>query len=177
MLMRGAITERYVNPYDFPPGMILGKRLCKNELSENHTSQPHQLTVPLPPFWTVNFKHSKCKAACWDNSKKSLAMNCNYLPPPQFQAKNKLDNECSLSELNSHVGDVEFCSKTSCGLHSLRQIKKFFFFFFSEESAKKDYAGGRERLYCFPLFAHYRLITTSVTSHSNEAKLRLAWLV
>ena len=37
--------------------------------------------------------------------------------------------------------------------------------------------GGRERLYCFPLFAHYRLITTSVTSHSNEAKLRLAWLV
>ena len=27
------------------------------------------------------------------------------------------------------------------------------------------------------LFAYYRLITTSVTSHSNEAKLRLAWLV
>ena len=37
--------------------------------------------------------------------------------------------------------------------------------------------GGRERLYCFPLFAHDRLITTSVTSHSNEAKLGLAWLV
>ena len=37
--------------------------------------------------------------------------------------------------------------------------------------------GGRERFYCFPLFAHYRLITTSVTSHSNESKLRLAWLV
>ena len=38
-------------------------------------------------------------------------------------------------------------------------------------------SGGRERLYCFPLFAHYRLITTSVTSHSNEAKLRSAWSV
>ena len=115
MLMRGAITgcitERYVNPYDFPlgmildkrlckTGMILDKRLCKNELSETHTSQPHKLTVPLPPFWTVNFKHSKCKTACWDHSKKSLAMNCNYPPPPpQFQAKNKLDNERSLSEL------------------------------------------------------------------------------
>ena len=37
--------------------------------------------------------------------------------------------------------------------------------------------GGRGFLYCFPLFAYYRLITTSVTSHSNEAKLRLAWLV
>ena len=37
--------------------------------------------------------------------------------------------------------------------------------------------GGRERLYCFPLFAHDQLITTSVTSHSNGSKLRLAWLV
>ena len=37
--------------------------------------------------------------------------------------------------------------------------------------------GGRERLYCFPIFAHHRLITTSVTSHSNGSKLRLAWLV
>ena len=103
MLMRGAITERYINPYDFPPGMILDKRLCKNELSENHSSEPHQVTVPLPPFWTVNFKHSKCKAACWNHSKKSLVMNCNYPSPPpphpQFQAKNKLDNESSLSEL------------------------------------------------------------------------------
>ena len=99
MLMRGAIRKRSVNPFDFPPGMILDKRLCKNELSENHTSQPHQLTVPLPPFWTVNFKHSKCKAACWDHCKKSLVMNYNYPPPPQFQAKNKLDNESSLSEL------------------------------------------------------------------------------
>ena len=31
--------------------------------------------------------------------------------------------------------------------------------------------GGRERLCCFPLFAHDRL-----TSHSNESKLCLAWL-
>ena len=38
-------------------------------------------------------------------------------------------------------------------------------------------AGGRERLYCFPLFAHGQLITTSVTSHSNRSKLSLAWLV
>ena len=37
--------------------------------------------------------------------------------------------------------------------------------------------GGRERLYCFPLFAHGQLITTSVTSHSNRSKLSLAWLV
>ena len=35
-------------------------------------------------------------------------------------------------------------------------------------------AGGRERLYCFPLFAHGQLITTSVTSHSNRSKLSLA---
>ena len=38
-------------------------------------------------------------------------------------------------------------------------------------------AGGRERLYCFPLFAYYRLITTNVRSHSNGSKLRLPWLV
>ena len=38
-------------------------------------------------------------------------------------------------------------------------------------------SGGRERLYCFPLFAHGQLITTSVTSHSNRSKLSLAWLV
>ena len=37
--------------------------------------------------------------------------------------------------------------------------------------------GGRERLYCFPLFGHDRLMTTSVTSHSNESKLSFAWLV
>ena len=37
--------------------------------------------------------------------------------------------------------------------------------------------GGRERLYCFPLFAHDRLITTSVTSHSNGTNLRLAWFI
>ena len=37
--------------------------------------------------------------------------------------------------------------------------------------------GGRERLYCFPLFAHGQLITTSVTSHSNRSKLSLAGLV
>ena len=34
--------------------------------------------------------------------------------------------------------------------------------------------GERERLYCFPLVAHNRVITTSVTSHSNESKLRLS---
>ena len=38
-------------------------------------------------------------------------------------------------------------------------------------------SGGRERLYCFALLAHDQLITTSVTSHSNGSKLRLAWLV
>ena len=38
----------------------------------------------------------------------------------------------------------------------------------------KSRAGGRERLYCFPLFAHDQLIITSVTSHSNGSKLRLA---
>ena len=42
---------------------------------------------------------------------------------------------------------------------------------------KKYRPGGRERLYCFPLFAHGQLITTSVTSHSNRSKLSLAWLV
>ena len=41
----------------------------------------------------------------------------------------------------------------------------------------KGVPGGRERLYCFPLFAHGQLITTSVTSHSNRSKLSLAWLV
>ena len=38
-------------------------------------------------------------------------------------------------------------------------------------------AGGRERLYCFPLFAYYPLSTTNVRSHSNGSKLRLPWLV
>ena len=48
----------------------------------------------------------------------------------------------------------------------------------SEESESPVlYSGGRERLYCFPLFAHGQLITTSVTSHSNRSKLSLAWLV
>ena len=41
----------------------------------------------------------------------------------------------------------------------------------------KPHPGGRERLYCFPLFAHGQLITTSVTSHSNRLKLSLPWLV
>ena len=47
----------------------------------------------------------------------------------------------------------------------------------SRENRHYMQTGGRERLYCFPLFAHGQLITTSVTSHSNRSKLSLAWLV
>ena len=52
-----------------------------------------------------------------------------------------------------------------------------FFQEYSKPMRTIDRPGGRERLYCFPLFAHGQLITTSVTSHSNRSKLSLAWLV
>ena len=36
-------------------------------------------------------------------------------------------------------------------------------------------AGGREWLYCFLVLIRDRLIATSVTSHSNERALRVAY--
>ena len=44
-------------------------------------------------------------------------------------------------------------------------------------SSRSVVPGGRECLYCFPLFPHDQLITTSVTSHSNEPKLHLEAIV
>ena len=77
---------------------------------------------------------------------------------------------CRIWHANNWSGGI-FESGAGCKFSIANGHDFFFVNFLIKWNFRRVEPRGRERLYCFPLFAHDRL-----TSHSNESKLCLAWL-